>query len=81
MSRFITGGRASGKTTKAMQELEDQGGGVFITQHPIEAYAILRQHGFQNVRIVEVNSNSSVVVDDSERIDVIEVRNGPPIRS
>lgn len=81
MSRFITGGRASGKTTKALQELEAQGGGIFITQNPIEVRRIIRQHGLAGIQIIEITRHTHIAIDDSELVDVIEVRNGPPMRT
>ena len=74
MSRVISGGVASGKTTKAMQELEAQGGGIFITQNPEEAWALLRRYGFENVAIVPINKGTTVVIDDADTVDVIEVQ-------
>ena len=74
--KVIRMGRAAGKTTQSLLKLQEEGGGIFITRHPEQAKAIVRQHQLDSVSIFS-SLHRAVVIDDADEFDVVLTTNSP----
>lgn len=77
--KVIRMGRAMGKTTKSLELLQAQGGGVFVTAYPGQAMAIVRKMGFDKVAIVSINDaiGTNLVIDDADIHEITLTTNTP----
>ena len=74
----VTGAAGSGKTTKAIKQLLESGGGLFITQYPHEVRVFKERHpelveDFDNkITVVEV-FEENIVIDDADSLPILLV--------
>lgn len=77
--KIIAAGRASGKTTAALRQLDEMGGGVFVTRHEGQTRAIAKhmEPPLKNLdKILIMNLGlRNLVVDDADHLDTVLVRN------
>lgn len=75
----ITGEAGSGKTTNAIKQLLESGGGLFITRLPSEITVFKQRHPelvkeFANkITVVEVFDDEKVVIDDADSLNLTMV--------